>query len=233
MFILSLAKGLSVRLALVWLVAVIGVLSLAGQERPVAMQVDEFGRISCDDYLARIDNFYVQLNNNPTVQGLMIVSGDPKYFRNKIDYELNFEGAIRGRKFDPDRVTIARGKKSDELKIQFWIVPAGANPPEFERTERDLKLPPGTKPFVLHDDLEQICWTPTFAKVYKEILDANPRSRGNVVVFAASKRAYAKGVREAKANLKGISPSRLRFFRSRTGSTDPYAEYWIVPPRKK
>ena len=195
--------------------------------------VDQFGKIGCDDYLARIDNFYQFYLKNPASHGFVIILGDNRYLNKKLAYELMWDGAMEQRAYDPSLVTKIRGKESGDLNIQFWFVPTGAPNPQLEPETWNFKLSTNTKPFILHSDMEQICSTPTFGRVYKEYLDANPGAHGNIVIFGNSEKAYKKGLSEAKRTLNNVPANRIKFFFSYIDDSYPYAEYWIVPGKKK
>lgn len=202
------------------------------QEKPEPVLVDQFSKIGCDNYLAHIDNFYQSyLEKDSASHGFVIISGDNRYLNKKLAYELTWDGAMEQRAYNPSRVTKIRGKESGDLDVQFWYIPAGLDIPRFQTTTWNFTFPANTKPFILHSDMEQICSTPTFAKVYKEYLDTNPDAHGNVVIFANSKRAYRKGLNEAKKTLNNIPMSRIRFFLSHIDDSYPYAEYWLVPKK--
>lgn len=107
-----------------------------GQEKPEAKQIAEMGKICSEDLMARLDNFFIQLNNEPTALGYIIFHGGITEGRNLqlINYMTNFYPT---RRFDKSRLLLLRGENREEECTQFWIVPAGATPikPETEFTE--------------------------------------------------------------------------------------------------
>lgn len=70
-----------------------------------------------------------------------------------------------------------------------------------------------------------------FETVYAEYLNANPQSRGHIVVYTRSLKRYNKFKKEAQNLLKDIPINRLRFFHVKREHSDNYAnlEYWLVP----
>jgi len=42
-------------------------------------QFDEFGDINCEDEMARLDNFAIQLQNEPAAKGVMIFYGGRRF----------------------------------------------------------------------------------------------------------------------------------------------------------
>ena len=204
------------------------------QERPQAVLVDERKDIGCEQLLATVDNFYIQLNNNVDAKGYVVLSGSNDDLLRKIDIELLFDGAVQQRRFDATRVTKIRGKEIGPLNIQFWLVPAGAEIPKFDVVDWNLRLSPDTKRHLLHTDMEQICSTPTFPEMAKELIDDNPDARIHVVIHANSVRTRQKGISEALSRMKKIDKKRVRyFFAPLSDDPFPYADYWIVVPKPK
>lgn len=97
------------------------------QERPRPQKVDEFGTQKDDEVKARVDNFYIQLNNDPTSRGVIINYGTPaqiKHRRGQIMKAINF------RKYDLSRITFVDGGNTQGGEYsKFWVVPTGADAP--------------------------------------------------------------------------------------------------------
>ncbi len=95
--------------------------------KPTAIPVDDFGKAPDDDVKARVQNFYVQLNANPTAQGYVINYGTTaqiKKRRNQIMKAINFL------KYDPSRFTFIDGPDNGTgEQTKFYVVPAGADRP--------------------------------------------------------------------------------------------------------
>jgi hypothetical protein len=89
---------------------------------------DEYGNIRFNDEKARLDNYAIQLQNQPGAQGYIIAYGScageaqARADRAK-DYLVNTRGIDAGR-----IVTMDGGCRSD-LSVELWIVPTGATPP--------------------------------------------------------------------------------------------------------
>jgi hypothetical protein len=89
---------------------------------------DEYGNIRFNDEKARLDNYAIQLQNQPGAQGYIIAYGScageaqARADRAK-DYLVNTRGIDAGR-----IVTMDGGCRSD-LSVELWIVPSGATPP--------------------------------------------------------------------------------------------------------
>ena len=95
---------------------------------PPATKFDEYGNIKFNDEKARLDNYAIQLQNQPGAQGYIIAYGScageaqARADRAK-DYLVNTRGIDAGR-----IVTMDGGCRSD-LSVELWIVPTGATPP--------------------------------------------------------------------------------------------------------
>jgi hypothetical protein len=99
--------------------------------RAEARKFDEYGNIAFNDEKARLDNFAIQLQNEPGSQGYIIGYGGrrgrageglARADRAK-DYVVNTRGIEAGR-----IVTVDGGHRED-LTVELWIVPTGATPP--------------------------------------------------------------------------------------------------------
>ncbi len=92
------------------------------------VKFDEYGDIRFNDEKARLDNYAIQLQNDPSAQGLIIAYGScdgeaqARADRAK-DYLVNTRGIDAGR-----LGTLDGGCRSD-LTVQLWIVPSGATAP--------------------------------------------------------------------------------------------------------
>jgi hypothetical protein len=100
---------------------------------PMARKFDEYGNIRFNDEKARLDNFAIQLQNEPTATGTIIVygscagEGQQRGDRAK-DYLVNTRGIEAG------RITVVDGGCRSELTVQLWIVPSGAAAPTVDTT---------------------------------------------------------------------------------------------------
>jgi len=89
---------------------------------------DEYGNIRFNDEKARLDNYAIQLQNDPTSTGTIIVYGScegeaqSRGDRAK-DYLVNTRGIEAG------RITVVDGGCRSDLTVQLWIVPQGATAP--------------------------------------------------------------------------------------------------------
>jgi hypothetical protein len=99
--------------------------------KPYSKKFDEFPDISRNDEKARLDNFGIELQNDPTATAYVIVypgrsskRGEVKHHSSRIvDYLVNSRG------LDQRRIVTLVGPVRDELFVELWITPQGATPP--------------------------------------------------------------------------------------------------------
>ncbi len=203
-----------------------------GQEKTQAVLFDEMGNPNCETLAARTNGLLTQLNNEPTSQGYAVFYGDNKYLRRKLALELWLNGEIKSMKFDSSQIIKIRGAEIGNTRIQFWIVPAGAEKPSFNEEKWNLVFPAKTKPFIFHDDYsDQICSYVSFEKVFAEYLNANPEAHGHIVIHEKSLKKYEKRKKETQNLLSEISKNQLRYFYVKNDSSN--VEFWLVPRKQK
>ena len=98
-----------------------------------AVKFDEYGNIRFNDEKARLDNYAIQLQNEPTAQGYIVgygscdAEGTTRANRAK-DYLVNTRG------IDAGRLVVVDGGCLPELLVQLWIAPQGAMAPTGDAT---------------------------------------------------------------------------------------------------
>jgi len=101
--------------------------------KPVAVKFDEYGNIRFNDEKARLDNYAIQLQNQPGSTATIIAYGScageaqTRADRAK-DYLVNTRGIEAG------RITTVDGGCRSDLTVQLWIVPSGADAPAADTT---------------------------------------------------------------------------------------------------
>lgn len=89
--------------------------------------VDEFGKLKADDVKARLDNFFIELQNNPNDRGYIINYGPDREVAAR---EKLIRDYIRFRRQDPSRFTLVRGGNTGQgIFTRLWRVPPGAENP--------------------------------------------------------------------------------------------------------
>lgn len=111
---------------------------------PVATKFDEYGRVGGCDHGARLDNFVIAFQDDPTLDAYVLaygpegeILGSGKSQLSMInDYLVNARGVAEG------RVTMIYGGRNADLKepkIELWLAPHGAKPPEPQRYETNIE----------------------------------------------------------------------------------------------
>jgi hypothetical protein len=107
--------------------------AFAQESGQASRKVDEFiGEVDYEDLIARLDNFAIEIQNQPNALGHIIVyrsrrdppSVSQRYELLARDYLVKQRGLAR------NRLVTVDGGMSGCLMYELWIVPPGAAPPE-------------------------------------------------------------------------------------------------------
>lgn len=113
-------------------------------ELRVATKFDEYGQIGGCDHSARLDNFAITLQNDPSVIGYVVVYGPEgeEFGTAKSQFSLTNDYLVNSRALDGDRIKfVYAGRNSDltQPKIELWLAPYDAEPPDPRRYETNIK----------------------------------------------------------------------------------------------
>lgn len=99
-------------------------------------KLDEYGNIRWSDEKARLDNFVIELRNDPTAQGYLICYGGRVGHRGEAQRRcqraMNYVSKQRG--IEAARIVTADGGYREDLTIELWVLPSGAMPPTASST---------------------------------------------------------------------------------------------------
>jgi hypothetical protein len=92
---------------------------------------DEFPDISRNDEKARLDNFGIELQNDPTATAYVIVYPGKTAKRGEVQRHASrvVEYLVNSRQLDQRRIVTLVGPARDQLHVELWITPQGATPP--------------------------------------------------------------------------------------------------------
>jgi hypothetical protein len=94
-------------------------------------KIDEYGNIRFNDEKARLDNFAIELQNDPTAQGYIIAyggrTGRTGEAQRRADRAKDYLVNTRG--ISADRIVTVDGGFREDLTVELWIVPQGATAP--------------------------------------------------------------------------------------------------------
>jgi hypothetical protein len=92
---------------------------------------DEYGNINRDDEKARLDNFAIQLQQEPDAQGYIIIYAGrrsrPGDAQKRADRARDYLVSLRG--IDARRIVTLDGGTREDLTVELWLVPTGAPAP--------------------------------------------------------------------------------------------------------
>ena len=107
--------------------------------------LDRFGRIPCDDELARLDNLARELQADPQATAYLVMYGPRRGKFNEARSRLIRMKAyvVNRRGIDASRVVAVDGGRRGKVSGMFLLVPPGAAPPLDEATLRGgtIELP--------------------------------------------------------------------------------------------
>lgn len=98
---------------------------------PDANRFDLYNDVRFNDEKARLDNFAVQLQNEPGAQGYIVAysgrRGRPGAAALRATRARNY--LVNERGLNADRIIILEGGVREDLTVELWMVPTGATPP--------------------------------------------------------------------------------------------------------
>ena|SRR6185503_11291659 len=113
---------------------------------------DEFGDVKCEDEMARLDNFAVQMQNLPRSRGAIIyfagkMSGDQLPKRGEVEARVErIRSYLTKRRGIPAAsLVVMNGGYDTNYRVQVWVVPpeAGLPKPEPSSSEKEIQYRPG------------------------------------------------------------------------------------------
>jgi PKD-like domain len=92
---------------------------------------DEFADIARNDEKARLDNFGIEMQSDPTATAYVIVYPGKKGKRGDVQHHAGriVEYLVNSRGLDQRRIVTLVGSPRDSLFVELWITPQGATPP--------------------------------------------------------------------------------------------------------
>lgn len=224
------------------------------QEPPKAELIDEFGKICSEDLMSRYDGFLIKLQSKPMAMGYIVLYGD----RSVEGRNLNFINYLTGfyptvRRFDKTRLSLIRGENQSQMKIQFWLVPAGANPPKpekefaqekitsttlFDKNWADFHRWYGELEIYSNGFLELGCEFSPNVSAFAETLLSNPELTGYLIVYTKFGKGIKRGNQIANFAVKNLTKNfkvpRNRLKTIYGGNRrEPEIELWFVPKGDK
>jgi hypothetical protein len=111
------------------------------------LRFDEYGNIRFNDEKARLDNFAIELQNEPASQAYLLCysgrRGRTGEAQRRCDRVKNYLVNTRG--ISADRIQTVDGGYREELTVELWIVPPGAAPPQATPTVDPSEVKPARR----------------------------------------------------------------------------------------
>lgn len=224
--------------------------AFAQTSEPRARMLDEFGDIQASDLIARLDNLAIQLQNEPTARGFLIVYRERRdlpglsnrYAHRMRDYLVETRGV------SSERVVTVDGGIAGCLTQELWIVSPGGAPKPRPDAYFDTYQPSAYKfdehPYSSPNGPDGISYwrePPDELLAYLEAfaleLRKNPKSQGYLIAYRSVDRdrpAVAQAMLRTERNflLKefGIKPTQVKTV---DGGTREWRtmELWIAQSR--
>jgi hypothetical protein len=97
----------------------------------VSRRFDEFPDIARNDEKARLDNFAIEMQNDPSATAYVIVYPGKSAKRGEVQEHSGrvVEYLVNSRGLDQRRIVTLVGPKRDQLRVELWLTPQGATPP--------------------------------------------------------------------------------------------------------
>lgn len=207
------------------------------QEKPKAVLIDNIiYPANCDDLVARLQRLMDETTNKNSVSYVIIHP-----VKGKLLPSLLFERWTIGRKFPSEKFIIVRGKEENELRLELWLVPKGAELSfAVDESTWNFSLPSLKKPYQFYsytNGEDAICNSEGQKKHFAEILLANPTFRGHLVIYEKTLEKYRRTKNLLVSELVkdySIPHNQLRtFFVKEIDYDFSNVEFWLVPQRKK
>jgi hypothetical protein len=204
--------------------------------------------------MARYDYFFVKLRDNPTAMGYIIFYGDGSVEGrnlNFIKYLTEFYPKIR--RFDKSRIALLRGENQSQMKVQFWIVPIGTNPPKpnkefvkekinattlFDKNWADFNRWSGDLDIYSNGFFELGCEFSPNAGAFAKTLLSNPELNGYLIVYTKFGKGAKRGNQVANFAVQDLVknykvPRNLLRATYGGNRAEPEIEFWFVPKGDK
>lgn len=216
-----------------------------------ARKLDEFGNINVSDFLARLDNFAVELQTDPTAKGYVVAHIVPGNFPGWPLRRANWAKGylVRGRGIDESRVEVFNAGYRDAVGFELWVVRAGGKLPltpfdyEAELSREKTPYPFDRSPYykISPDEtgiesgyigyLDDKGMYEPFATA----LRYDPAARGCIIAYTArgSRRGSDKRLAsKVKLSILKNHPVGADRIVAIGGGQRPYlmVELWLVPP---
>ena len=188
--------------------------------------IDSFSYANREDMMARIDSFTVELQNNLSAKGYIVIKGKKPA---RITAEKEIKDYLKMRAFDMKNFVFLNGDGDKTTEIELWLVPPGAKPPAQKKaggtpeTNKPQSFKIDEFTFVNNEDLL------LRLDNYVNSLQDDPSAIGYIIING-NKNSRTKAENQIKDHIKnrGLDFSRLVFLNS-DGDSKAVIELWLAP----
>ena len=100
-------------------------------ELPKCRKFDEYSKIKRNDEKARLDNYGIEIQNDPTSTAYVVVhpgrGGKPGEVQQHATAVVSYLANSRG--IDKQRIVVIIGAVTEDWMVELWVCPQGAKPP--------------------------------------------------------------------------------------------------------
>ena len=210
---------------------VLFIIGTNAQQSTEPVQIDEFGQISNDGLMSRLENLYVELSKQKDSSAVAVLSG------NSWERQTNLRrimGCHEWLKLRTDRISY-RFTDVPEMKVEFWLIPngtslsiSGTRPVDYDLSDLHKAVE-----FSASQSTDEYCPRYFDLNLYSRYLKANPSFRGRVMIDTSQRQFVGRvsTYRKQLSNL-GIALSRIRFYR-RHFYHERDEQWWLIPAKLK
>lgn len=216
-------------------------------------KLDAYGKIRCDDLLARLDHLAVVLSNERDAEAHVFVYDGRVKVSHRLRDHMDFTKAyVTGqRNIEARRVHVHDAGQREEFAVEIFIVQKGSSPPKPTPTVDAPDDPRAARKFdegyfgfdpeakgrpVHRQDAEVTCSSEPSLNLagYAKALRAEPDSKAHVVVYGGRGRRLSESntvsrlIRHRLFTVENISHRRITVVYGGTRG-EPFVELWIVP----
>lgn len=113
-------------------------------KKPASRKLDEYANLKAADENTRLDNFVIELQNDPTAQAYLIAylgrKSRPDDGRKALNKAKDYLTKSRG--LAADRLVVIEGGYREQPTMELWLVPSGAPRPQATPTLRPDEVKP-------------------------------------------------------------------------------------------
>ena len=207
----------------------------AAAQKPSAKVIVEFSEASCDDQTYYLSRFATALAETPGSKGIAVFYPQKGQPGEALAYENGFRVTSNFMRFKDDFATIIRARPQSSTKVEYWVVPVGADPPKIDVAKPDEIFESVSAAFKYNTEFGGEMCPPARPEQIADIMTTNPKVYLRLVIRGKSER-----YRRTKMNKwlhilvdqQGVPRNKIRVFLThKLEEYYPYqdVEFWFVP----